>query len=97
MRVDVETPTEFAGELMSDFSGRRGRNSGMDLKGSTQILHALVPMSEMLTYGNDLISKTQGRASFHMEFDHYDFVPSAQADKIILAAKAHRVHTDEEE
>ncbi|HSU33950.1 MAG TPA: elongation factor G [Bryobacteraceae bacterium] len=97
MRVDVETPSEFAGELMSDFSSRRGRNSGMDLKGNTQILHALVPMAEMLTYGNDLTSKTQGRASFHMEFDHYDVVPSAQAEKIIAAAKAHGTHAEDEE
>ncbi len=97
MKVDVETPVDFAGELMSDFSGRRGRNSGMDLMGNTQILHALAPMSEMLSYGNDLTAKTQGRASFHMEFDHYDFVPPAQAEKIIAAAKAHGVHADEEE
>ena len=97
MKVDVETPVDFAGELMSDFSGRRGRNSGMDMMGNTQILHALVPMSEMLTYGNDLTAKTQGRASFHMEFDHYDFVPPAQAEKIIQAAKAHGLHADEEE
>lgn len=97
MKVDVETPVDFAGELMSDFSGRRGRNSGMDLMGNTQILRALAPMSEMLTYGNDLTAKTQGRASFHMEFDHYDFVPPAQAEKIVLAAKAHGTHADEEE
>jgi elongation factor G len=82
---------------MSDFSGRRGRNSGMDLKGNTQILHALVPMAEMLTYGNDLTSKTQGRASFHMEFDHYEVVPSAQAEKIIAAAKAQGTHAEDEE
>ena len=97
MKVDVETPVDFAGELMSDFSGRRGRNSGMDLMGNTQVLHATVPMPEMLTYGNDLTAKTQGRASFHMEFDHYDFVPPAQAEKIALAAKAHGMHADEEE
>lgn len=97
MKVDVETPADFSGDLMSDFSGRRGRNSGMDLMGNTQILHALVPMSEMLTYGNDLTAKTQGRASFHMEFDHYDFVPPAQAEKIIAAAKAQGAHAEEEE
>ena len=87
MRVDVETPTEFAGDLMSDFNGRRGRVAGMDLSGNTQIIRAQVPMAEMLNYQNDLISKTQGRASFHMEFDHYDYVPSQQAEKIIAAAK----------
>ena len=96
MRVDVETPTEFAGDLMSDFNGRRGRIAGMDVKGATQSIRAQVPMSEMLNYQNDLISKTQGRASFHMEFDHYDYVPAPQAEKIIAAAKAH-MHVEDEE
>jgi elongation factor G len=50
----------------------------------------------MLNYQNDLIAKTQGRASFHMEFDHYDFVPAAQAEKIAAAAKAHMQHEDDE-
>jgi len=96
MQVEVETPTEFAGDLMSDFNSRRGRISGMDLKGNVQSIRAQVPMSEMLNYGNDLISKTQGRASFHMEFDHYDYVPAPQAEKIIAAAKVH-MHAAEEE
>jgi elongation factor G len=96
MRVDVETPAEFAGDLMSDFNSRRGRISGMDLKGNVQHIRAQVPMSEMLNYGNDLISKTQGRASFHMEFDHYDYVPAPQAEKIIAEAKVH-MHGAEEE
>ncbi|HSU59511.1 MAG TPA: elongation factor G [Bryobacteraceae bacterium] len=96
MKVEVETPIEFAGDLMSDFNGRRGRISGMDIKGHMQTIRAQVPMSEMLSYQNDLISKTQGRASFHMEFDHYDYVPAPQAEKIISAAKTH-MHVEEEE
>jgi elongation factor G len=96
MRVDVETPTDFAGDLMSDFNSRRGRIAGMDVKGAMQSIRAQVPMSEMLNYQNDLISKTQGRASFHMEFDHYDYVPAPQAEKIIAAAKAH-MHVEEDE
>ncbi|MBV8865679.1 MAG: elongation factor G, partial [Acidobacteriaceae bacterium] len=96
MKVEVETPGEFAGDLMSDFNGRRGRVAGMDLNGNLQTIRALVPMSEMLNYQNDLISKTQGRASFHMEFDHYDYVPGPQAEKIIAAAKAHVTFEDEE-
>jgi elongation factor G len=97
MQVEVETPADFAGDLMSDFNGRRGRVAGMDLKGNMQTIRAQVPMAEMLNYQNDLISKTQGRASFHMEFDHYDFVPAQQAEKIIAAAKAARVGVTEEE
>ncbi len=96
MKVEVETPTEYAGDLMSDFNGRRGRISGMDLKNNHQSIRAQVPMSEMLSYQDDLISKTQGRASFHMEFDHYDYVPAPQAEKIISAAKTH-VHAEDEE
>ena len=69
----------------------------MDTKGGTQIIKAYVPMSEMLSYQNDLISMTQGRASFHMEFDHYDIVPALQADKIIAAARAVRTGEEEEE
>jgi elongation factor G len=97
MNVEVHAPVEFAGDLMGDINGRRGRISGMDTKGGTQIIRAQVPMSEMLNYQNDLISMTQGRASFTMEFDHYDFVPSQQADKIIAAAKAAKAGVEEEE
>jgi elongation factor G len=89
MNVEVETPAEFGGDLMSDFNGRRGRVLGMDLKGGMQAIRAQVPMAEMLSYQTDLISKTQGRASFHMEFDHYDYVPAQQTEKIVSAAKAH--------
>jgi elongation factor G len=96
MNVEVQAPAEFAGDLMSDFNGRRGRITGMDLNGNVQSIRAQVPMAEMLNYQNDLISKTQGRASFHMEFDHYDYVPAPQADKIISAAKDH-LHLEEEE
>lgn len=97
MRVEVQAPVEFAGDLMGDMNGRRGRISGMDTKGGTQIIRAMVPMAEMLTYQNDLISMTQGRASFTMEFDHYDYVPSQQAEKIVAAAKAAQTGEEEEE
>jgi elongation factor G len=97
MSVEVQAPVEYAGDLMGDINGRRGRISGMDTRGNTQIVRAQVPMSEMLNYQNDLISMTQGRASFTMEFDHYDFVPQAQADKIVAAAKAAKAGVEEEE
>jgi len=97
MNVEVQAPVEYAGDLMGDLNGRRGRIQGMDTKGSTQIIKAQVPMADMLSYQNDLISMTQGRASFHMEFSHYDYVPSLQADKIIAAAKAAKTGEEEEE
>jgi elongation factor G len=97
MNVEIQAPVEYAGDLMGDLNGRRGRIQGMDTKGSTQIIRAQAPMSEMLNYQNDLISMTQGRASFHMEFDHYDYVPAPQAEKIIAAAKAAKTGVEEEE
>ena len=97
MKVEVQAPVEYAGDLMGDMNGRRGRISGMETKGNTQIVRAIAPMSEMLNYQNDLISMTQGRATFHMEFDHYDFVPGPQAEKIVAAAKAAKSGEEEEE
>lgn len=97
MNVEVRAPVEYAGDLMSDMNGRRGRISGMDTQGGTQIIRAQVPMAEMLSYQNELTSMTQGRASFTMDFDHYDFVPALQAEKIIAAAKAAKAGVEEEE
>ena len=97
MNVEIQAPVEYAGDLMGDLNGRRGRVAGMDTKGATQIIRAKVPMAEMLNYQNDLTSMTQGRASFTMEFDHYDFVPGQQAEKIIAAAKAAKTGEEEEE
>jgi elongation factor G len=97
MNVEIQAPVEYAGDLMGDLNGRRGRISGMDTKGSTQIIRAQVPMAEMLNYQNDLTAMTQGRASFTMEFDHYDYVPQLQAEKIIAAAKAAKTGEEEEE
>jgi elongation factor G len=97
MNVEIQAPVEYAGDLMGDLNGRRGRISGMETRGTTQFLRAQVPMAEMLNYQNDLTAMTQGRASFTMEFDHYDFVPQLQADKIIAAAKAAGAGQEEEE
>jgi elongation factor G len=97
MNVEIQAPVEYAGDLMGDLNSRRGRISGMETKGSTQIIRAQVPMAEMLNYQNDLTAMTQGRASFSMEFDHYDYVPQLQAEKIIAAAKAAKAGEEEEE
>ena len=90
MAVEITVPDEFAGTIMGDLNGRRGRIQGMDNKGGNTVVKAEVPMSEMLTYGADLTSMTQGRGSFNMEMHHYDIVPAQQQEKIIAAAKAER-------
>jgi elongation factor G len=97
MNAEIQAPVEYAGDLMGDLNSRRGRISGMDTKGATQFIRAQVPMSEMLNYQSDLTAMTQGRASFTMEFDHYDYVPQLQADKVIAAAKAAKMGEEEEE
>src|SRR5437016_397709 len=90
MNVEITVPDEFAGSIMGDLNSRRGRIQGMDNKGGNTIVKAEVPMSEMLTYGVDLTSLTQGRGSFNMELAHYDYVPAVQQEKIIAQYKAER-------
>ena len=90
MNVEVYAPSDFAGDLMGDLNGRRGRIGGMDTRGATTIIKAQVPMSEMLTYEQHLTSATGGRGSYHMEYSHYDEVPSHLQTKIIAAFRAER-------
>jgi elongation factor G len=97
MKVEIEVPDEFAGAIMGDLNSRRGRIQGMDNKGGKTVVKAEVPMAEMLTYGADLTSMTQGRGSFNMEMDHYDIVPQQLQEKIIAAAKAAHAGAAEEE
>jgi elongation factor G len=97
MHVEISIPDEFAGTIMGDLNSRRGRIQGMDNKAGNTIVKAEVPMAEMLTYGADLTSMTQGRGSFSMEMHHYDTVPQQLQDKIIEKAKAERGEVKEEE
>jgi elongation factor G len=90
MNVEVYAPSDFAGDLMGDLNGRRGRIGGMDTRGATTIIKAQVPMSEMLTYEQHLTSATGGRGSYHMEFSHYEEVPTPLQAKIIAASRAER-------
>jgi elongation factor G len=90
MNVEVYAPSDYAGDLMGDLNSRRGRIGGMDTRGASTIIRAKVPMSEMLTYEQHLTSATGGRGSYHMEFDHYEEVPSHLHAKIIAASKAER-------
>src|SRR6266851_4691642 len=90
MNVEVYAPSDFAGDLMGDLNSRRGRIGGMDTRGLTTIIKAIVPMAEMLTYEQHLTSATGGRGSYHMQYSHYDEVPSHLQAKIIASAKAER-------
>jgi len=97
MHVEITIPDEFAGTIMGDLNSRRGRIQGMDNKGGNTVVKAEVPMAEMLTYGVDLTSMTQGRGSFNMEMHHYDAVPGMLQEKIVEKAKAARGDVKEEE
>jgi elongation factor G len=90
MQVEVYAPSDFAGDLMGDLNSRRGRIAGMDTRGAMTVIRAQIPMAEMLTYEQHLTSATGGRGSYHMEYSHYEEVPSHLQGKIISAAKAER-------
>jgi elongation factor G len=88
MNVEISAPNEYVGDLMGDLSSRRGKVEGMDAADEDTVIKAQVPMSELLTYGAQLRSITQGRGSFHLEFSHYAEVPHALQEKVIAQSKA---------
>ena len=92
MHVEVYAPGDFAGDLMGDLNGRRGRIAGMDTRGTSTVIRAQVPMSEMLTYEQHLTSVTGGRGSYHMEYSHYEDVPPQLQTKIVAAYRAEHPH-----
>ena len=96
MKVEIETPDEFAGALLGDLNSRRGRVQGMEPGGAGTVVRAEVPMAEMLSYGATLTSITQGRGSYRMEMGHYEVVPAMIAQKILASAKR-PVHDEAEE
>jgi len=83
MKVEVEVPEEYMGDVIGDVSKRRGQVAGMDDRAGNKIVNAFVPLSEMFGYSTDLRSMTQGRATYAMEFDHYEEVPQSVAKEII--------------
>ncbi|MEW6320902.1 MAG: elongation factor G [Acidobacteriota bacterium] len=97
MNVEVYAPSDYAGDLMGDLNGRRGRISGMEPRGPMTVIKAQVPMAEMLTYEQHLTSVTGGRGSYQMEYSHYDEVPAHLQTKIVAAARAERGQAVEEE
>jgi len=87
MRVEIDIPDDSAGAVVGDLNSRRGRVQGMDTRGRRAIVSAQVPLAEMLTYSTTLTALTHGQGSHRMEMDHYDFVPTALADKITSTSK----------
>ena len=83
MKVEVEVPEDFMGDVIGDISKRRGQINGMNERSGNKIVDSFVPLSEMFGYSTDLRSMTQGRATYAMEFDHYEEVPSNIAKEII--------------
>ncbi|MCL4503066.1 MAG: elongation factor G [Deltaproteobacteria bacterium] len=83
MDLEVVAPEDFVGEVMGELNARRGRVTGMESRGSTQIIHGQVPLATMFGYATALRSSTQGRATFTMQFDHYEPVSASLAEEIL--------------
>lgn len=87
MSVEVVVPEEYMGDVIGDLNSRRGRIQRMQVRGKSQVIGALVPLSEMFGYATDLRSKTQGRATYTMQFSHYEEVPKNISDEIIAKVR----------
>ncbi len=87
MNVEVVTPESYMGDVIGDLNSRRGKIQQMDQRGNAQVIKSTVPLSEMFGYATDLRSKTQGRATYTMQFAHYEEVPKAISEGIIAKAK----------
>ncbi|WP_062050705.1 elongation factor G [Bacillus sp. JCM 19034] len=83
MKVEVVVPEEYMGDVMGDVTARRGRVEGMEARGNAQVVKAFVPLAEMFGYATSLRSRTQGRGTYTMFFDHYEEVPKSVAEEII--------------
>ena len=82
MKVEVVTPEEYTGSVIGDLNSRRGQIQGQDMRGNANVVHAMVPLANMFGYVNNLRSFSQGRATFTMQFDHYEQVPSHIAQEV---------------
>jgi elongation factor G len=90
MDVHISIPDSFVGDVMGDLSSRRGRVSSGEAQGTSQVIQAHVPMSEMLEYASALTSLTGGQGEFHMEFSHYEEAPTQIKEKVVAEAAANR-------
>jgi elongation factor G len=83
MKVEVVTPEEYTGGVIGDLNSRRGQIQGQDVRGNANVVNAIVPLANMFGYVNTLRSMSQGRATFTMQFDHYEEVPRGEAEKVV--------------
>ncbi|HAE0521062.1 TPA_asm: elongation factor G, partial [Salmonella enterica subsp. enterica serovar Enteritidis str. P125109] len=86
MKVEIVIPDEYMGDIMGDVTSRRGRVEGMEARGNAQVVRSMIPLSEMFGYATGLRSRTQGRGTYSMHFDHYEEVPKSVAEEIIKKA-----------
>jgi elongation factor G len=82
MKVEVVTPEDYTGSVIGDLNSRRGHIQGQDMRGNANVINAMVPLANMFSYVNNLRSMSQGRATFTMQFDHYEQVPQAVAAEV---------------
>jgi elongation factor G len=87
MAVEVVTPDEYMGDVIGDLNSRRGRMEGMEQRGNAQVIRAQVPLAEMFGYATDLRSRTQGRATYTMQFNSYQEVPESVSREIVARVR----------
>src|SRR5579863_3726075 len=87
MAVEVVTPEDFMGDVIGNLSARRGKVEGMEQRGNSQVVRAQVPLAEMFGYATDLRSRTQGRATYSMQFNSYQEVPESVSKEIVARVR----------
>jgi elongation factor G len=87
MAVEVVTPDDYMGDVIGDLNSRRGRVEGMEQRGNSQVIRAQVPLAEMFGYATDLRSRTQGRATYTMQFNAYQEVPESVSREIVARVR----------
>jgi elongation factor G len=87
MRVEVVTPDDYLGDVIGDLNSRRGQVEGVEQRGTAQVVNAKVPLAQMFGYVGDLRSRTQGRATYTMQFDSYQPVPASIEQEIVARVR----------
>ncbi len=87
MKIEITSPEQWVGDMIGDLNSRRGHVESMENLGGITVVRGFVPLANMFGYATDIRSKTQGRASYSMEFDHYGELPRTLADEIVAKAR----------